>query len=352
MQRRLYNLGVFDKVDMAIQNPDGDEEDKYVDFHCVEGHLYALGIGLGAEIAKIGGSATSVSNPTGTTGFAPRFDLQLSRLNLWGLGHSLMFNGRYSTLDRRAALTYSIPRFRNVEGRNITVTGLYDNTRDVLTFTAVKYAGRGASLTTRGQGHQPAVPILVDGRSRGPDFTQDQSSSDSALFAAVASGRVRGEPGAGPPRRRRLTLITAFITVWILSYASHDFGGSVNFLRVLARNSYYKQLPKNLVLASNTEFGVIVPMQYRRRLRPRSIFRCRSGSSAAANPASEDLPRTRPGHATPKPAFRWAATRCSFIARNSASLSLAKTSRECFSMIWGTSIPAWARSHFVCTRRT
>ena len=141
MQRRLYNLGVFDKVDMAIQNADSDTAEKYVDFHCVEGHLYTMAVGVGAEIAKIGGSATDISNPTGTTGFAPRFDLQLSRLNMWGLGHSVNFNGRYSTLDRRASLSYSAPRFHNVEGRNITVSGLYDNTRDVLTFTAVKLQG-------------------------------------------------------------------------------------------------------------------------------------------------------------------------------------------------------------------
>ena len=135
MQRHLYNLGVFDKVDTAIQNPDGAGQEKYVDLHMVEGHLYSLGVGVGAEITKIGGSATSISNPTGVTGFAPRFDLQLGRSNLWGLGQSLVFNGRYSTLDRRAALSYVIPKFHHSDSRDITVSGLYDNTRDVLTFS-------------------------------------------------------------------------------------------------------------------------------------------------------------------------------------------------------------------------
>ncbi|MDR3698509.1 MAG: BamA/TamA family outer membrane protein [Candidatus Sulfopaludibacter sp.] len=259
MQRRLYNLGVFDKVDMAIQNPDGDEEQKYVDFHCVEGHLYALGIGLGAEIMKIGGSATTISNPNGTTGFAPRVDLQLSRLNLWGLGHSLMFNGRYSTLDHRAALTYSIPRFRNVDGRNITVTGLYDNTRDVLTFTAVKYQG-AVQVTQR---VDKATNLLF--RYSWTDDRVDQTSlkinplliplySQPSRVAAFAVNLVQD---------RRDDASDAHHGIYNsldLSYASHDFGGSVNFLRVLARNSYYKQLPKNMVVASNTEFGVIIPM--------------------------------------------------------------------------------------------
>src|SRR5581483_7447519 len=40
MQRQLYDLGVFDKVDMAIQDPNGDVENKYVLFHLVEGHRW------------------------------------------------------------------------------------------------------------------------------------------------------------------------------------------------------------------------------------------------------------------------------------------------------------------------
>src|SRR4029077_20315835 len=53
MQRSLYDLGVFDKVDMAIQNPQGDTENKYVLYHLVEGHRIYVGFGLGAEVARI-----------------------------------------------------------------------------------------------------------------------------------------------------------------------------------------------------------------------------------------------------------------------------------------------------------
>ncbi len=56
MQRQLYNLGVFDKVDMAIQDPDGDIQDKYVLYHFTEGHRYWTAFGLGAQIARFGGS--------------------------------------------------------------------------------------------------------------------------------------------------------------------------------------------------------------------------------------------------------------------------------------------------------
>src|SRR5206468_2033324 len=44
-----------------------------------------------------------------------------------------------------------------------------------------------------------------------------------------------------------------------LGLASHPFGGNRNFLRFLGRNSYYHRLGTDLVLASNTSFGVIKP---------------------------------------------------------------------------------------------
>jgi outer membrane protein insertion porin family len=258
MQRRLYNLGIFDKVDMAIQNPDGDAEEKYVDFHFVEGHLYTMAVGVGAEIAKIGGSATSVSNPTGTTGFAPRFDLQLSRLNMWGLGHSVIFNGRYSTLDRRVSLSYSAPRFHNVEGRNISVTGLYDNTRDVLTFTAVKL--QGAFQVS--QRIDKATNLLFRYSWTHDRIDQTSLRISSLLIPLYSQPSRVGQFAVNLVQDRRDDPSDAHRGIYNsadLGIADHSFGGNKNYLRFLARNSYYKQLPKELVLASNTTFGLIRP---------------------------------------------------------------------------------------------
>lgn len=258
MQRRLYNLGVFDKVDMAIQNPDGEDEEKYVDFHLVEGHRYSLAVGVGAEITKVGGSATSVSNPTGTTGFAPRFDLQFARMNVFGLGHSLAFNGRYSTLDHRAALTYSAPRFHNVEGRNITVTGLYDNTRDVLTFTAVRYQG----ALQVSQRVDKATNLLF--RYSWTDDRVDTATLkiNPLLIPLYSQPAQIGMFSVNLVQDKRDDASDAHKGIYNsmdLGMADHYFGGHINFLRVLLRNSYYRQLPKQLVFASNTEFGVIRP---------------------------------------------------------------------------------------------
>ena len=169
MQRRLYNLGVFDKVDMAIQNPQGDTENKYVLYHLTEGHRYYTAVGFGAE-----SRASAAARPASTIPAAPPASpraaaFEFSRLNLWGLGHSLNFKSRYSTLDRRVSLNYLAPRYRNVDGRNISVTALYDNTRDVLTFTARRLEGVGptvAALLQGDHGSSGATPGATSGWTR------------------------------------------------------------------------------------------------------------------------------------------------------------------------------------------
>ena len=57
-QRRLYDLGVFAKVDAAIENPDGETDRKYVLYDMEEAARYSLATGVGAELARIGGCTT------------------------------------------------------------------------------------------------------------------------------------------------------------------------------------------------------------------------------------------------------------------------------------------------------
>ncbi len=254
-QRQLYDLGVFDKVDMAVQDPDGELTDKYVVFHLTEGHKYYTAVGVGAQVARFGGSQTSLDSPAGTTGFAPNFDFELSRLNLWGLGHSLNLKSQYSTLDRRVSLNYLAPRYRNVEGRNISVTALYDNTRDVLTYTAVTYQG---SVQYSQKLSKPTTLML---RYTWLDSKVDQATLKvSPLLIPLYSQPARvASIGASLIQDRRDDPTNAHRGIYNsvdVDLAESHFGGSKNYLRFLGRNSYYKSFG-NFTLASNTEFGVI-----------------------------------------------------------------------------------------------
>jgi outer membrane protein insertion porin family len=256
MQRRLYDLGVFDKVEMAIQNPDGDIENKYVVYHLTEGRRYYIAVGAGAEIAQIGGSQTSLDQPAGATGFSPRGSFEFSRLNMWGLGHSLNFKSRYSTLDRRVSLNYLAPRYRNVEGRNISVTALYDNTRDVRTFTAARYEG-SIQLSQRFSKSTTALWRYVWRDSR---VDQSTLKINPGLIPLLSQPAHIGMLAANVIQDRRDDPTDAHRGIYNtgdLAVAYHYLGGTKNYLRFLGRSSYYHRIGGDLVLASNTEFGVI-----------------------------------------------------------------------------------------------
>jgi len=98
IQRSFYDMGVFARVDTAIENPDGDLTYKNVLYNFEEANRYSLALGFGAQIARIGSpSSTSLSAPAGSTGFSPQVSMNLSRLNFLGVGHTVTLQGVYST---------------------------------------------------------------------------------------------------------------------------------------------------------------------------------------------------------------------------------------------------------------
>ncbi|MCB1018325.1 MAG: BamA/TamA family outer membrane protein, partial [Acidobacteria bacterium] len=140
-QRRLYDLGVFSKVDVALQNPSGDEPTKNVLFQLEEARRWTIGFGGGAEFARLGGATADISSPVGNATFSPRVTLEVTRLNMRGKGHTLSLRSRVSTLQQRALLTYENPRWTGSEKWKMTLSGLYDTSRNVRTFTGSRLEG-------------------------------------------------------------------------------------------------------------------------------------------------------------------------------------------------------------------
>ena len=133
-QRLLYNLGVFARVDMAMQNPGGDERDQYVLLDMDEARKYTITTGFGAEIAKIGGCRSCLDQPAGAAGFSPRATFGVTRRNFLGEGHIISFQSRVSNLQQRAVLSYEAPQFRGSPNVNLLFSGLFDDSYDVRTF--------------------------------------------------------------------------------------------------------------------------------------------------------------------------------------------------------------------------
>jgi outer membrane protein assembly complex protein YaeT len=258
-QRRLYDLGVFAKVDAAVENPDGETDSKYVVYNMEEAARYSMSAGLGAELARIGGCQSCLG--AGQTGFSARVSLDLARNNLWGLGHSISLRTRVSTLDRRGVLSYNWPRFRNREHLSLSFTTLFEDSRDVRTFSFKRAEGS-------------------------MQFSQRLSKA-STVFYRYTYRRVSVDQGTLKITPLLIPLLSQPVRVGIVSFgwildrrddpvdphkgiyntvdiglADHVFGSQINFARFLLRNATYHPIGKKLVLARSTEIGDISAFHY------------------------------------------------------------------------------------------
>ena len=258
-QRKLYDLGVFARVDTAIQNPDGDNSEKYVLYDVEEAHKYSTATGFGAEFARIGGCSNCLEAPQGQTGFAPDFSLDVSRLDLWGLGQSLSFRGRVSTLEQRALINYTVPRVRGNEKLTLSYTILYDNSKDVRTFTAQREEA-SVQLSDR---LSKSITLLYRYTYR--HVVVDQSTLKiSPLLVPLFSQPDRvGEVSWSMIQDRRDDPIDTHKGIYNtmdIAAAPRAFGSEITFGRFLGRNATYHPIGKKLVLARATSFGIVHPL--------------------------------------------------------------------------------------------
>ncbi len=253
-QRRLYDLGIFASVDMAVQNPDGDTTRKYVLYEMEEASRYSITGGFGIEFARIGGSSAlnDFSDPGGATGVNARVSLDLSRLNFLGLGHTVSLRTRYSTLQKRALLNYVAPRIQDNPNLEMTFSVLYDNTHDVRTFQSKREEGsvqlsqRKSKSTTLfyrfnyrnvGVSDLKIDPLLL------PRLTQ-------TVRVGISSFNIVQDRRDDPTDSHKGVYNTLDVGL-----ASKIFGSQTSFVRLLARNATYHRLGEKFVLARETQFG-------------------------------------------------------------------------------------------------
>ncbi len=255
-QRRLYDLGIFARVDMAVQNPEGNEASKYVLYQFEEARKYSVSVGLGAEVARIGRGTPTPDTPFGGAGFSPRVTLGVSRANLLGTGHTVGVQGRVSNIQRRGVFTYLAPQFKGREDVNLTFTGLYDFSRDIRTFDSRRLEGsvqigqrlsRANTLQYRfayrrvtvDEGTLNISPELV------PVFAQP-------VRVGILSGTLIQDRRNDPIDARK-----GHYTSVDFGVASKAFASQTDYLRLLARNSSYHRVVPDLVLARSFTFGVL-----------------------------------------------------------------------------------------------
>jgi len=222
-----------------------------------EANRYTVNVGVGAQIARIGSpSKTSLSGPAGSTGFSPSFSIDVSRLNFLGLGHTVSLRTLYSNIEKRGSISYLQPRFRNVEGRSISYTLLYDNSLDVRTFASRRAEASvqvsqqfSKSLTglfrvayRRVSVGSVVIPVLLI-----PQLLQPVRVGIVSANLVQDRRNNTGNPSRG-----------IYNTVDI-GLASKAFGSQRSFGRALVRNATYYKLTNSIILARQTQFGIIAP---------------------------------------------------------------------------------------------
>jgi len=254
-QRRLYDLGIFSQVNMAVQNPDGDEARRTVLYDLQEASRYSITVGLGTEFGRIGGGtpAEDLSNPGGETTLTPRVTLGLTRLNLLGLGQSLGLQIILSTVQKRASLNYFVPRIFASPNLNGTFTVLYDDTFDVNTFRAVRrevssQISQHISKTLTSFYRFAYRDVGVSDLKISPLLVPRLAQSVRVGIASFNIIHDRRDDPVDPHKGIYSTLDIALATKY--------FGSQTSFARILGRNATYYSLGPKFVLARETQFGI------------------------------------------------------------------------------------------------
>jgi outer membrane protein assembly complex protein YaeT len=258
-QRNLYDLGIFNEVQTAIENPEGDERDKDVIFQIREARRWTVNYGGGMEIGT-GLNTGSGGSPQGQTGVSPRVVLEVTRINFRGRDQSLIFKSHFGNLEKRASLSFDQPRWFDLPNWRLTLTALYDNERDVNTFSSNRLEG-AVQLTERASKATQLLyrfsyrRIKVDPDSFPAGFSPD--------LIPIYSEPVRvGMPSITYLRDTRddpVNSTKGTYNTFDLGVASGYVGSQANFGRILAQNATYYKFWRSFVFARSLRIGVESP---------------------------------------------------------------------------------------------
>jgi outer membrane protein insertion porin family len=252
-QRKLYNLGIFSRVSVAPQNPDGEDENKTIVVMVDEARRYTFAYGLGFEAQRLGSTTSATSE---SLSFAPRVTLELTKANLTGRADSLSFKARVSTIQGRGLITYTAPNYFASPNFNLQLVADYITSRDVQTFDsrraegtirlAQKLSANSTLLYKYAYRHVVASNLQIAVEEI-PLFSQNTEVSEFGVSWLRDRRNSVSDPSRG-----------SFENV-DLDVAMRPIGSSANFFHVFLQNTTYSPIGRRLVFARSTRFGVQTP---------------------------------------------------------------------------------------------
>lgn len=272
-QRELYNLTLFNEVNTAIENPDGQEPEKNILIQLTEARRWNVTYGFGLQ-AQTGTPSTNCPGPAtliqlginpstyqggcgtnGKFGVSPLVEFDVSRSNLFGTDQSIALQSKYGTLEQLAEITYDHPHLLHHPSLSFSVNGGYSNAQDVTTYTASRLEGN-----FRITQHPGRVNTFIY------QFTFRRVKVDAATVQVAPNlipllsqpVRVGGPEFTWIHDTRRPQPLNAehgwFNNVQEF-LADNKFASEANFNRFEWTNSSYYTFPNKLTIARNTTFG-------------------------------------------------------------------------------------------------
>ncbi|HWG16352.1 MAG TPA: POTRA domain-containing protein [Acidobacteriaceae bacterium] len=270
-QRNLYSLALFNEVNTAVQDPDGDDLRKNVLVQLTEARRWDVTYGFGFE-AETGrpkqgqincASAILLQLPcnqplsqNGTTGVSPRVSLDVSRINLRGTDESLTLHSSYGLLEEVATLTFQNPHFRGRQNLANSISGGYSNVQNISTFQASTLQG-DFRLSQKFKKTDTLIYNFVYRRvAVNPATLQVSANLIPQLSQPVRVGgpgitwfHDTRDPGPLDATRGMYTSVQEF-------FANSRFGSQANFNRVdVTNSSYYSWGKHKYTLARSTRLG-------------------------------------------------------------------------------------------------
>ena len=271
-QTRLYDLGIFNQVDTAVQNPEGTDPQKNVLVQVQEAKRYTFTYGVGLEFQT--GQPAGTTAPQGKTGVSPRVEFDVTRLNVGGRNQTLTFQSHVGSLQQRGLISYAIPKLFDNDKFKLIYTIFYDNSLDVATFTSQRLEGKIDLRQQFGNsGNEPGTrpgPSSMTYRwdfrlVKASHFAKGFSAGEIALLSLPA--RVGG-PGFTFIHDKRDNPLEstkgAYFTLDGFA-SSRDFGSEADFGRALGQDSTYYafggkgKAGHRFVFARSTSIGLQQP---------------------------------------------------------------------------------------------
>jgi outer membrane protein insertion porin family len=286
-QRRLYNLGIFNRVTIEPQNPNGSDPDKDIVVLVEEAKRYTMAYGGGFEVQRL----ASTTNPTGgEVQAAPRGIFELTKVNLTGRADSLSLKLRGSTIEDRALLGYSIPNTFGSPHFSTQATAYTEKTQDINTFTVMRYEG-SLQLTDQVTRLTTLVYRYAFRKVLVSNLNSHIAPEEIPLFEQPTLVSEFGVTWLRDARDNPADASKGSFNSADFNVASTNLGSSASFLRFVFQNSTYHPIKRRFSFARSIRIGILEPFGNTESLTfpPPTPTQC-TATTAAPGPTPEIIP--------------------------------------------------------------